>query len=155
MQIKISNWKVKLPENTWSWSRSRCHNLLNRSGAGTGASRNSSAPGPCNNVSIFVSNLIFRLLLGLRFYCSFSNESYNGGEAAKTNKELFICEQAFENSTCVNHRSNMCFCPQTREISAPLIPSSSSGVCAISKCKKKILPFKVFFFFFLSFLSIW
>ena len=53
MQIKISNWKVKLPEHIWSHSRS--HSLLNRSGAG--ASKNSLAPGPCkskNNLFLMV-----------------------------------------------------------------------------------------------------
>ena len=44
MQIKISNWKIKLPEHIWSWNQS--HSLLNRSGAGARASKNFSAPGP-------------------------------------------------------------------------------------------------------------
>ena len=51
MQIKISNWKVKLSEHIWSWSQSQSHSLLNRSGAG--ASKNFSAPGPCLNVRKF------------------------------------------------------------------------------------------------------
>ena len=44
MQIKISNWKVKFLEHTWSWSRSR--SLWNGSRTGARASKNSSSLGP-------------------------------------------------------------------------------------------------------------